>query len=112
MAIKSDREEYLNTPLNLQIKGIEPIYMPLVTEIFQCGMDQDSLFPAIFDYQERDEATQENKLMVSFALFKSKKTGIVTCRKIMGRERDQLLLQIKDGVGPVKRKRKSTSSPL
>lgn len=87
-------EEYLNTPVSVRLIKIEPIYFPLVTEIFQRGLGKNSEFPAVFDYRETDKESKEQRLLVSFAVTKNSQG--LTVKKVKGKERKKLLADMDD----------------
>lgn len=87
-------EEYLNTPVSVRLIKIEPIYFPLVTEIFQRGLGEDPEFPAVFDYRETDKESKEQRLLVSFAVTKNSQG--LTVKKVKGKERKKLLADMDD----------------
>lgn len=102
-------EDYLMIPVCVWIKDIAPIYFPLITEIFQRGLDEETSFPAIFDYNELDKETKETTLRVSFAITKSSKG--LTVKQVKGKERGRILAQMQDlEEAPVKKKKKKTQS--
>lgn len=82
--------DYLNTPQKVKLEGIAPIYLALVTEIFQRGIDEDTEFPVVFDYKETDKETRKSKMLASFAVTKSK-AGILTVKKVKGKARQAIL---------------------
>lgn len=87
-------EDYLMVPVTLKIKDTAPIYFPLITEIFQRGIDEDTVFPAIFDYRETDKETKETSLKLSFAVTKNSQG--LTIKRVKGKIRKRLLAELED----------------
>jgi len=94
-------ENYLMEPVNVRMKSIEPIYFPLVTEIFQRGLDEETEYPAVFDYRETDKETRESSLLVSFLVTQNNHGLII--EKIKGKKRKRIMAEI-ENLKPVKRK--------
>lgn len=101
-------EDYLMVPVTLKIKDIAPIYFPLITEIFQRGLEEDTIFPAVFNYQETDKETKETTLKVSFVVTKNAQG--LTIKRVKGKVRERLLAELKD-LKETKKKAKKKKPP-
>ena len=87
-------EDYLMIPVTLKLKDIAPIYFPLITEIFQRGLDEDTIFPAVFNYHETDKETKDTTLKISFVVTKNAQG--LTIKKVRGKARKRILAELED----------------